>query len=231
MEKPICRRLRPATCVIFVFRRGAFAQPVSHGHAVPGVRVSYQPSATDPERDCFVGLLALPMSSDPLYQAPSREVCEAAEQSNTSVLGFLLREVDLEAMPRSADERLAAALAPIRIKLDMLIDMTARFSYREVALPPLCEVELGPTRIAWGTNQHWECGDWARISLYFHPTFREPVYLFAKVTDCIKQTREKGWRVEASLSEMLGHTGERLARLALLTCRRQQTRQRLSNLQ
>ncbi len=165
------------------------------------------------------------LSSDRLGQPPSRQACEATEQSNTSVLGFLLQEVDLEALPRAADERLAAALAPLRIKLDMLIDMTARLSYRDIVLPPVCEVELGRTRIAWGSKRHWERGEWALISLYFHPTFREPVRLFAEVTNCREQNCDHRWRIEATLSETPGISSERLARVALLTRRRQQARQ------
>jgi hypothetical protein len=180
------------------------------------------------EGDCLAVSLALPMYTDRLCQPPSRAACDAAEQSNASVLGFLLQEVDLQAISRPTDERLAAALAPLRIKLDMLIDMTARLSYRDVALPPVCEVELGPRRIAWSSEQHWVRGEWARISLYFHPTFRESVVLFAKVTDCVEQSSDNGWRVEASPIETLGDKGERLARLAFLTRRRQQARQRPS---
>ena len=178
------------------------------------------------EGDYLAVSLALPMYSDRLCQPPSRAACDAAEQSNASVLGFLLQEVDLQAISRPTDERLAAALAPLRIKLDMLIDMTARLSYRDVALPPVCEVELGRRRIAWISEQHWVCGEWARISLYFHPTFRESVVLFAKATDCVEQSSNNDWRVEANLIETLGDKGERLARLAFLTRRRQQARQR-----
>ncbi len=111
--------------------------------AGPLARALDQRSAMELERDCLAVSLALPINSDRLCQPPSRAACDAAEQSNASVFGFLLQEVDLQAISRPTDERLAAAVAPLRIKLDMLIDMTARLSYREVALPPVCEVESG----------------------------------------------------------------------------------------
>ena len=201
-------------------------QPVSHIHAAPVIRAVDEPPAVGSEDDCFVAVLALPLSSDRLSQPPSREACDAAEQSNASFLGFLLQEVDLEAMPRPADERLATALAPLQVKLDMLIDMTARLSYRDVELPPICEIELGPTHMAWSSKQHWHCGEWARMSLYFHPTFREPICLFGRVTECVEQSHDNRWRVAASLSKTLGNSAESLARLALLTRRRQQSQKR-----
>jgi hypothetical protein len=201
-------------------------QPVSHIHAAPVIRAVNEPLAVGSEDDCFVAVLTLPLSSNRLSQPPSREACDAAEQSNASFLGFLLQEVDVEAMPRPADERLATALAPLQVKLDMLIDMTARLSYRDVELPPICEIELGPTHMAWSSKQHWHCGEWARMSLYFHPTFREPICLFGRVTECVEQSHDNRWRVAASLSKTLGNSAESLARLALLTRRRQQSQKR-----
>ena len=169
--------------------------------------------------------LALPLFGDRLCHPPSREIREAVEWSNASVIGFLLKGVYLEAMPRPADERLAEVLAPLRIKLDILIDMLGRLSYRDIELPPICDVELRSTHIAWRSPQAWQRGDWLRIELYFHPIFREPVTLFAEVTSCVEQGRGEGCRIAADLIEMSESTAEKLARLALLTQRRQRGRQ------
>jgi len=176
-------------------------------------------------REIFSSRLVLPLNCERLAQMPSFEVREAVERSNAGVLGFLLQGVDLEAMPRRADERLAEALAPVRIKLDMLIEMLGRLSYRDIELPPLCEVELNPNQIVWRSPQPRQPGDWLRIALYFHPTFREPVIVFAKVASCVEHGPGQGCRIEADLIEMAENTGENLARLALLTQRHQPTRQ------
>src|SRR5215469_14046570 len=107
--------------------------------------------ATLPMRDQagFSSCLTIPICIDGLCHPPSQATREVVDRSNASVLGFLLQEVDLDAMPRPADERLVEALAPLRVKLDTLIDMVGRLSYRDIKLPPACEIELGSARIAW----------------------------------------------------------------------------------
>jgi len=204
------------------------SRSINQSHAVAADDRDQRPSAVmpPPDRAGFVSSLTLPVCGDRLYNPPSREMREAVERSNAGVLGFLLQEVDLEAMPRPTDERLAAALAPLRIKLDMLIDMVARHAYRDVALPPLCAVELTPANVLWHSRQYWRCGDWLRLDLYFHPIFREPVCLLVSVTGCVEWEGEKGCRVHGDLVEMLESTSEKLTRLAFLTQRQQQTRQR-----
>jgi hypothetical protein len=64
----------------------------------------------------------------------------------------------------------------------------------------------------------------ARIELYFHPIFREPIMAFGKVTNSVEQSRDEGFRIETELIEMPEMTGQGLARLALLTQRHQQAR-------
>jgi hypothetical protein len=179
-----------------------------------------------PDDADFVIWLTLPVSSSRLSHAPSRETGEAVARANASVLAFLLHEVDVDAMPRPADETLAAALAPLRSKLDLLTDLVARHCYRDIVLPPVSQLELGPTRVAWQSSEEWRRGDWLRLDLYFNQVFREPVSLFAAVTDCAAQDRESGWRIDSDLCEMPDSTRERLARLAFLTRRQQQIRQR-----
>jgi len=166
----------------------------------------------------------LPLCSVRLDEPPSLGVRQAVERSNSGVLGFLLQGVDLEALPRPADERLAEALAPLRMKLDTIIDMLARLSYRDVELPALCRLELGPNQIAWRSPLPLHRGDWFRIELYFHPIFREPIVAFGKVTGSVEQSREEGFRIEVELIEMAEMTGQGLTRLALLTQRHQQAR-------
>lgn len=156
-------------------------------------------------------------------------MAEAVAQSNASVLAFLWQEVELAAMPRTADDRLATALAPLLTRLDMLIEMVARLSYQPIALPPTVSVALTPTRIIWHARQHWGRGDWVRLELYFHQVFREPVSLLVQVTDCAEDVQEACWRVEGSLVEMPESTRDEVTRLALLTHRRQQAWRRPQN--
>jgi hypothetical protein len=202
-------------------------KPIDQGRVVGSGGAGRHAATAAPLGDwkLFLSCLALPLFGDRLCHPPSREIRETVERSNASVLGFLLQGVDLEAMPRPADERLAEALAPLRIKLDILIDMLGRLSYRDIVLPPVCDVELRPTHIAWRSPQSWQRGDWLRIELYFHPTFREPVTLFAEVTSCVEQGRGEGCRIAADLIATSESTGEKLARLALLTQRHQRARQ------
>lgn len=169
----------------------------------------------------FSSRLILPVSVEPLDGPPSREIRDAVERSNANVLGFLLHEVDLEAMPRSADERLLEALAPLRTKLDMIIEMLGRLSYRDVELPPLCDIELSSNRIAWLSTVLRQAGDWLRLKLYFHPLFREPVVLFGNVTSCAGAGEAADCHAQAELCEQPEFVDENIARLALLTQRRQ----------
>jgi len=57
----------------------------------------------------------------------------------------------------------------------MIIDMLGRLSYRDVELPPLCEIELGPTLVSWVSAFPQSPGNWLRIKLYLDPIFREAI--------------------------------------------------------
>lgn len=165
--------------------------------------------------------LMIPISCDRLFHPPSREVCDVATRSNADIIGFLLQEVDLDAMPRPADERLAEALAPLRTKLDMIIGLLGRLTYRHIELPPIHDIEFEPSGIAWLSLGALDPGDWLRISLFFHPIFREPVVVFGKVTNCAEDGRCDRWRLKADLAEMPNDIRDNILRLAFLTLRRQ----------
>ena len=152
---------------------------------------------------------------------PSCSQNEATERSNAQILAFLLAEIDLDAAPRPADERLVEALAPLRAKLDMVIGMLARLSYRDTELPPRCDIELGEERLAWHDRQPRPIGARLRSKMYFHPTFCEPVTVFAEVVGSIEDGGEH--RVEA-VFHMPPRISADLRRLALLVQRRQQAR-------
>jgi hypothetical protein len=178
-------------------------------------------------REIFTSRLVLPLCWDRLDHPPSAVMHEKAEQSNDDVLGFLLHRIDLEAMPRPADERLAEALAPLRSKLDMILGLLGRLSYRNVDLPPMRDVELGRGRIAWRVPRPLQNAEWLQIALYFHPTFRDPVVLFGKAASCVEQARDGSCRIEADLTEMPEAIAENLGRLAFLTERHQRTQRPL----
>ena len=175
----------------------------------------------DQAEKMYSSRLVIPISCDRLFRQPSRDVCEAAVRSNADVIGFLLREVDLAAMPRPADERLAEALAPLRTKLDMIIGLLGRLTYRNIELPPIHDIEFEPGRITWLSTGALDPGDWLRISLFFHPIFREPVVVFGKVTSCAENGRSACWRLQADLAEMPNDIRDNIRRLAFLTLRRQ----------
>jgi hypothetical protein len=161
------------------------------------------------------------VSWETLDHAPSSEDCGKAAWSNAGVLGFLLHGIEIDAAQRPADERLAEALAPLRIKLDIVIEMLGRLTYRDVALPPVCDIELGTERIAWNSPQPLRAGDWLRIKLYFDPHFLEPIVLYGNVASAIKDDATGGCSVQAELAETSLETEEAVARLAFLVQRRQ----------
>lgn len=164
---------------------------------------------------------ALPLAWDPLDQPPAPQQRERAGQGNAGVIAFLLQEIEIEAGPRPADEGLIEALAPLRLKLDMILDLFARHAYRDIELPPVREVELGASRIAWEAPLSLRLGNWLKILIYLHPTFREPVVLFGRVTGTAKLALGAGYRIEADLAETPEHILGDLARLAFLIQRRQ----------
>jgi hypothetical protein len=174
-----------------------------------------------PDRPIYLSRLALPVSWETLDHAPSSEDCGKAAWSNAGVLGFLLHGIEIDAAQRPADERLAEALAPLRIKLDIVIEMLGRLTYRDVALPPVCDIELGTERIAWNSPQPLRAGDWLRIKLYFDPHFLEPIVLYGNVASAIKDDATGGCSVQAELAETSLETEEAVARLAFLVQRRQ----------
>src|SRR5229473_896077 len=174
-----------------------------------------------PDRSIYLSRLALPVSWEALDRAPSPEDCGKAAWSNAGILGFLLHGIEIEAAQRPTDERLAEALAPLRIKLDIVIEMLSRLAYREVALPPVSDIELGMDRIAWHSPQPLHAGDWLRIKLYFDPNFLEPIVLYGRVASAIPDDATGGCGVQAELAETSVETEEAVARLAFLAQRRQ----------
>jgi hypothetical protein len=173
------------------------------------------------DRPIFLSKVALPMSWEALEHAPSVEDCDSASVTNAGVIGFLLHEVDLDAAHRPADESLAEALLPLRIKLDILIEMVGRLTYRGVALPPVRDIELGMGRMAWHSPTPLRTGEWLRIKLYFDVKFLEPVVLYGRVASAIKDEATGGCGVQAELVETPLETEEAFARLAFLAQRRQ----------
>lgn len=172
------------------------------------------------DRPLYLSRLALPVACEVLDRAPSAEDCGKATWSNTGVLGFLLHGVEIEAAQRPADERLAEALAPLRIKLDVIIDMLGRLSYRDVTLPPVSDIELGADRIAWHSPQPLRVDDWLRLKLYFDPNFLEPIVLYGHVANAMPDDAG-GCKVQAQLVQTAPETEEAVARLAFLVQRRQ----------
>jgi len=172
------------------------------------------------DRPIYSSRVALPVSWETLDGAPSQEDCGKAAWSNAGVIGFLLHGIEIEAAQRPGDERLAEALAPLRIKLDIVIEMLGRLAYRDVTLPPVCNIELGMDRIAWHSPTPLRVGDWLRIRLYFDPNFLEPIVLYGHVASAIPD-EAGGCAVQAELTETSLETEEAVARLAFLAQRRQ----------
>jgi hypothetical protein len=169
----------------------------------------------------FLSRLMLPIAWELLDRAPSVEALKAADRSNEAILEFLLHSIDLDAAARPADEKLAEALAPLRVKLDLAIAMLRRLSYRDVQLPSPSAVDLGLTRMAWHSPQALRPTQWLRIKIYFDATFLEPVILYGQVASCVADGVDGGCNAQAELAEIPQGTGEALARLAFLAQRRE----------
>lgn len=177
-----------------------------------------------PDRAIYLSRLALPVSWEALDRAPSLEDRGKAAWSNAGILGFLLHGVEIDAAQRPADERLAEALAPLRIKLDIVIEMLGRLTYRDVVLPPVRDIEIGTDRIAWHSPQPLRAGDWLCIKVYFDPNFLEPIVLYGCVASAIPDDAAGGCAVQTELAESSLETEEAVARLAFLAQRRQLAR-------
>lgn len=167
----------------------------------------------------FSGRVALPLSCEKLDGPPSNQAREEAAWANDGVLAFLLHELDAEASVRPVDERLAEALAPLRGKLDLVVEMLGRLSYRDVRLPPVRMVDLGLTRIGWLSSAAVEPGQWVRLQLYFHPTYLEPLTLYGSGASCVEA--EGGYQLQVEIETMPEARGEAFARLAFRAQRRE----------
>jgi hypothetical protein len=165
-----------------------------------------------PDRPIYLSRLALPVSWEALDHEPTAEDCGKAAWANAGILGFLLHGIEIDAAQRPADERLAEALAPLRIKLDIVIEMLGRLTYRDVALPA--------DRVAWHSPQPLRSGDWLRLKLYFDPNFLEPIVLYAHVASALPDDGG-GCSVQAELTRTSLETEEAVTRLAFLAQRRQ----------
>ena len=172
------------------------------------------------DRPAFLSQLALPVSWEALAEPPSQQDCEQAAMANNGVAALLLRGPDLDAVPRTSDETLAEALAPLRIKLDMLVDMLGRLTYRDVTLPPVREIELGGSRLAWHSPRPLRAGEWLCIKLYFDTKILEPVILYGRVESALDDAGG-GCGVQAELASLSAQAEEDFVRLAFLAQRRQ----------
>jgi hypothetical protein len=173
-----------------------------------------------PRREADAGaaaVLALPLDWEAVERPPSPDLLYAAEQSDAAVLRLLLQGIELEARTRPADEAMAEAIAPLCIKLDMVMGLLARLAYRDVELPPRRPVELRSGRIVFAdAQQRARTGDWLRILIYFDPVLRDPVVLFGRVVG-----GGDGSRIVADLVGVSERLEADLMRLAYLAHRRQ----------
>jgi hypothetical protein len=178
-----------------------------------------QQRAVSPDRPTFSSHLLLPMDWQLLREPPSRGTLDMLERTNAAVLDTLLKGVDLDAA-RVEDEELAEALKPLRVKIDMIVEMLARLSYRDRPLPEPREIEISLSRIVWSAAEFFGRDQWLLMRLYFHSSFREPISLAGHVVSCDPDESGTGRRVAVELAEMAEGIGESFARLIFLEHRR-----------
>lgn len=165
--------------------------------------------------------LVLPLAWERIDGAPTPRMREAADWSNAGIVRFLLHEIEASAAVRPADERLAEALAPLYARLEMIIEMVGRLSYRDFVVPPRCSLDLSLERLVWVAPHAEPVGDWLRFRLYFHAVFLEPVVLYGEVAASRPAVDGAGSDIHAELAQIPEATGEAVIRLAFLTQRRQ----------
>jgi hypothetical protein len=172
------------------------------------------------DRPTFTLGLTVPLAWQPLAGAPADALLEELERSNGQVVAMLLKCADLGAPPIE-DEVLAEALEPLRTKLDLIADMLARLSYRDLALPEARAIELGLAHLRWSQAAPPPADSWLLCRLYFHDLFREPVTLAGRVARLSGEGAGRS-RIELDVADMPPSLGESFARLIFLEHRRQQ---------
>ena len=172
------------------------------------------------DRPTFSLTLALPTEREVIAGPPSGEMLDRLERSNGTVLATLLKCADL-GKPPVEDEALTDALEPLRVKIDMMIEMLARLSYRGMTLPDPRPIELGLVHIRWSQPDPLPVDSWLLSKIYFHDTYREPVALAGRVTSCDPAQSDGARNIEVDLVEMSDGLSESFARLVFLEHRRQ----------
>jgi hypothetical protein len=184
----------------------------------PGNRPHRPAIAAD--RPTFSLALTVPIEWEPLSGPPTADMLARLERSNGGVLTTLLKCADL-GTPLIEDDALADALQPLRVKIDMIVDMLARISYRGLALPDPRPIELGLTRIRWSQPTPLPVDTWSLSKIYFHDIFREPIALAGRIASCEREIPDGISRIEVDLAEMSEGLSESFARLVFLEHRRQ----------
>jgi hypothetical protein len=179
-----------------------------------------QRPAIEADRPTFSLALTVPIAWEILAAPPGDELLDRLERSNGAVLSTLLKGVDLGAPPID-DETLAEALEPLRIKLDMVVEMVARLFYRDQMLPPPRRIELGLGHILWSQSGQIQPDAWLLNKVYFSDLFRESVNLIGRVKSCVAAPGNGGWNIQVDLVAMAEHVSESFARLMFLEHRRQ----------
>jgi hypothetical protein len=178
-----------------------------------------QPPAAAADRPTFSLALTVPIAWEALAGPPADDVLDRLERANGVVLGTLLKGVDL-GTPPIEDESLAEALEPLRVKLDMIVELVARLSYRDHILPPPRRIELGLSRLVWSQSDRLQPDTWLLSRIYLNDLFREPVILAGRVTSCAA-AGTAGWTIAVDLAAMAEEVSESFARLVFLEHRRQ----------
>lgn len=185
-----------------------------------GSEAAVHTAASAADRPTFSLALTVPVEWEPISGSPAIEMLNRLERANGAVLATLLRCADLGAPPVE-DEILVGALEPLRVKLDMVMEMVARMSYRDLALPAPRAIELGLMHLRWSQSAPVPVDSWLLNKIYFHDVFREPVVLAGRVASCVPGQPEGVNKIEVDLAEMSEGLSESFARLVFLEHRRQ----------
>lgn len=191
-------------------------------HLTAGLRPPRAAVAAD--RPTFSLALTLPVEWEALAGPPTDALLDRLERSNGGIVRTLLRNADLGAPPIE-DEAIADAIAPLRVKLDMAVEMLARLSYRDLIVPDPRPIELGLSQLRWTQPRALAVDTWLLAKIYFHEVFREPVVLAGRIANCVAGQADDAVRIEMDLAEMSEELGESFARLVFLEHRRHAGRQ------
>lgn len=135
-----------------------------------------------PETSGITYQASLPLNwrSEP---APSTSMLASWRYSNIALLrGLATLEAAAADRDHEADSHLAKAMEHLESKLDIILNMLAHLTMRNVDMPAPRPVTLGARSVEWLSDLPLPAGgEHVLVSLYLSPRLPEPLQLYARI--------------------------------------------------